>query len=154
MQKYLTVLTIPLLLALLLSACGPKEPTTVRLMTHDSFSVSEEVLQAFEDEHGIQVELLPAGDAGAALNHNGGVRVVHLCGDLLQHLSAGLPVSGPDEFQQALGDRVDLEETDFVFAVTVDNQTGCLFAWCIRNITGCNLVHRVGIGEMPRERRE
>lgn len=57
-----------LLLAVLLAACQPAGPATVRLMTHDSFSVSEEVLQAFEQESGITVELLPAGDAGAALN--------------------------------------------------------------------------------------
>ncbi len=57
----------------LLGACTPagevEEATvTLRLMTHDSFSVSEEVLQAFEEEHGITVELLPSGDTGAALN--------------------------------------------------------------------------------------
>ncbi len=52
----------------LLAACGPQESSTVRLMTHDSFSVSEEVLQAFEEENNIVVELLPSGDAGAALN--------------------------------------------------------------------------------------
>jgi len=41
---------------------------TVTLMTHDSFSVSEEVLRQFEDATGIRVHLLPSGDAGAALN--------------------------------------------------------------------------------------
>jgi len=59
---------IVLALLALLSACGPKEPATLRLMTHDSFSVSEEVLQAFEEEHDIIVELLPSGDTGMALN--------------------------------------------------------------------------------------
>ena len=53
---------------LLLVACGPEGPATVRLMTHDSFNVSEEVLAAFEEESGITVEILPAGDAGTALN--------------------------------------------------------------------------------------
>jgi thiamine transport system substrate-binding protein len=52
----------------LLVACGPKGPTTVKLMTHDSFNVSEEVLAAFEEESGITVEILPSGDAGSALN--------------------------------------------------------------------------------------
>jgi thiamine transport system substrate-binding protein len=37
-------------------------------MTHDSFSVSAELLQSFEEEEGIRVVLLPSGDAGAVLN--------------------------------------------------------------------------------------
>jgi thiamine transport system substrate-binding protein len=44
------------------------EPVTIRLMTHDSFNISEDVLQQFEAETGITVELFPAGDAGAMLN--------------------------------------------------------------------------------------
>lgn len=40
----------------------------VVLMTHDSFAVSRDVLEAFTAETGITVELLSAGDAGAALN--------------------------------------------------------------------------------------
>jgi thiamine transport system substrate-binding protein len=53
---------------LLLVACGPAEPATVKLMTHDSFNISEEVLTAFEEANDITVEILPSGDAGAALN--------------------------------------------------------------------------------------
>jgi thiamine transport system substrate-binding protein len=41
---------------------------TLRLLTHDSFDVSEEVLAAFTDETGIAVDVLPSGDAGTALN--------------------------------------------------------------------------------------
>ncbi len=41
---------------------------TVTVMTHDSFAVSEEVLAAFEDRHGIRVRILEAGDTGTALN--------------------------------------------------------------------------------------
>ena len=37
-------------------------------MTHDSFSISEAVLQQFEAESGVTVELLAAGDAGSMLN--------------------------------------------------------------------------------------
>jgi thiamine transport system substrate-binding protein len=37
-------------------------------MTHDSFAVSPEVLDAFEAETGVEVRLLPAGDAGAMLS--------------------------------------------------------------------------------------
>lgn len=47
---------------------SPPEPRTVRLMTHDSFDISEEVLNAFESEHNAKVEILKAGDAGVVLN--------------------------------------------------------------------------------------
>jgi thiamine transport system substrate-binding protein len=44
------------------------EPRPLLLMTHDSFAISESILQAFEEEHNAIIELLPAGDTGAALN--------------------------------------------------------------------------------------
>lgn len=45
-----------------------QEDVTVTLVTHDSFNVSESVLQEFESETGITVEVLPSGDAGAVVN--------------------------------------------------------------------------------------
>ena len=61
-----------LLILFLLAACGSTEetaePPTLTVMTHDSFAISEETLLAFENEYNAHVELLPAGDAGAALN--------------------------------------------------------------------------------------
>ncbi|WP_052667262.1 thiamine ABC transporter substrate-binding protein [Nitriliruptor alkaliphilus] len=44
------------------------EPVTIRLLTHDSFDVSDEVLAGFTEDTGIDVELVPSGDAGEALN--------------------------------------------------------------------------------------
>jgi thiamine transport system substrate-binding protein len=41
---------------------------TLRLLTHDSFDVSEDVLAGFTQETGIAVEIVPSGDAGTALN--------------------------------------------------------------------------------------
>lgn len=41
---------------------------TVRLVTHESFSISDDVLAAFEESSGLDVELLQAGDAGAVVN--------------------------------------------------------------------------------------
>ena len=38
------------------------------LMTHDSFAVSDGILEAFEQEHGVDVEVLRGGDAGAVVN--------------------------------------------------------------------------------------
>ena len=45
-----------------------EEPREVTLLTHDSFNVSEDVLAAFTEETGIEVTVVPSGDAGTALN--------------------------------------------------------------------------------------
>jgi thiamine transport system substrate-binding protein len=50
------------------AASAPPPPVTIRLVTHDSFAVSKNVLAAFTRQSGIQVQVLPSGDAGAALN--------------------------------------------------------------------------------------
>jgi thiamine transport system substrate-binding protein len=42
--------------------------TTITLVTHDSFNVSKRVLRDFTKRTGTEVDILPAGDAGAALN--------------------------------------------------------------------------------------
>lgn len=72
-MKKLTILLTSLFL--LLSACAPQatatqstEPQTITIMTHDSFSVSEEVVKAFEEANNAKVVLLQSGDAGSALN--------------------------------------------------------------------------------------
>lgn len=52
------------------SASGPSEaeaPTLV-MMTHDSFAISESLIEQFESETGATVKILEAGDAGSALN--------------------------------------------------------------------------------------
>ncbi len=53
---------------LTLTACGPRQPATLTVMTHDSFAASEEVIQEFERENNVKVTFLPSGDTGAALN--------------------------------------------------------------------------------------
>lgn len=77
MKRLLILLTLLILTACTMSVPAPTapseppaaaEPVTIRLMTHDSFNISEDVLQQFEAETGITVELFPAGDAGAMLN--------------------------------------------------------------------------------------
>jgi thiamine transport system substrate-binding protein len=49
-------------------ASGSDQPVTIRLLTHDSFAVSDGVLEAFTDETGIRVELIQGGDAGTVVN--------------------------------------------------------------------------------------
>ena len=57
-------------LALLLAACGGDgdEPTELVVLTHDSFDVSEELLEQFEQEHGITITLVQGGDANQIVN--------------------------------------------------------------------------------------
>jgi thiamine transport system substrate-binding protein len=44
------------------------EGQTLRVMTHDSFAASEEVIAAFQAENNVTVQFIQAGDTGAALN--------------------------------------------------------------------------------------
>ncbi len=44
--------------------CGGGTPDEIVLLTHDSFAISDEVLAAFEEETGVPVNILRAGDAG------------------------------------------------------------------------------------------
>ena len=72
-MKRLFVLALIVVASMVLAACvaGPT-PTpahrTLRMMTHDSFDISEEVIAAFEEEHNATVEVLQSGDAGVMLN--------------------------------------------------------------------------------------
>jgi len=72
---------VPILItAIALAACGgtaPSEsegsssadaPRTVRVVTHDSFALSESLVSDFEQASGITVEFIPAGDAGEMVN--------------------------------------------------------------------------------------
>jgi thiamine transport system substrate-binding protein len=47
---------------------GAAGDTTLTLLTHDSFDVSIEVLEAFTESSGIEVDVVQLGDAGTALN--------------------------------------------------------------------------------------
>lgn len=59
-----------LLLIVLGSSCAPQPsgPQTLTVMTHDSFSVSADVIQSFEATNDAKLVFLPSGDAGAMLN--------------------------------------------------------------------------------------
>jgi thiamine transport system substrate-binding protein len=60
---------------MLLAACSPEAtatqstaPETITIMTHDSFSVSEDVVKSFEEANNAKIVFLQSGDAGAVLN--------------------------------------------------------------------------------------
>ncbi len=60
-----------LAVALLLAGCAtptPSGPRTLTVMTHDSFSLSEDVLKQFEQANNVKLNVLKSGDAGAVLN--------------------------------------------------------------------------------------
>ncbi len=61
-----------LLFVLVLSACASgldaDSQKTLTVMTHDSFSISEEVIAEFEKQNNIKVSFIKSGDTGAALN--------------------------------------------------------------------------------------
>ncbi len=59
------------------AGAGPEEkptpfpsprPRVLSIMTHDSFSASEEVIAAFETKYNVQLKFLKAGDTGTAVN--------------------------------------------------------------------------------------
>lgn len=56
--------------ALLLAGCTapPDEPSTLVLVTHDSFALSEGTLEAFTEQTGIVVDVQSGGDAGELVN--------------------------------------------------------------------------------------
>jgi len=74
---------LSILIVLVLTACtstipGPvtslpvatptTEPRTLRIMTHDSFAISEAILAVFEAENEVKVQFVKSGDVGTALN--------------------------------------------------------------------------------------
>jgi thiamine transport system substrate-binding protein len=52
----------------LLASCASAGPTTLTVMTHDSFAISENVVIAFEEASNVDVVFLQSGDAGTMLN--------------------------------------------------------------------------------------
>lgn len=72
-MKYIKLWILVLLLGVLGSACSSNgetagKPVVVRLMTHDSFDISAELIANFETENGFDVEIFKAGDGGEMLN--------------------------------------------------------------------------------------
>ncbi len=74
-MRKLVLALLPLLI--LITSCTPPVPPatptaapsqTLTLITHDSFDVSEAVLSQFEQQSGIDVQILKSGDAGEMLN--------------------------------------------------------------------------------------
>ena len=70
MYREVRMKRMSLLIMLAVGACArvPAQPATLTVMTHDLFSVSESVVQAFEHSNNATLSFVKSGDAGAALN--------------------------------------------------------------------------------------
>lgn len=68
MRRLLLGATVLVLLALAAACGGSGSPTTVTLVTHDSFAMSAPVRVEFEKESGLKLRIVQLGDAGAMLN--------------------------------------------------------------------------------------
>ncbi|MEO0313440.1 MAG: hypothetical protein RL140_670 [Actinomycetota bacterium] len=69
MQKLFKVLLTGSLIAASLTGCSTTEPSDqVVLVTHDSFAISDELKAKFENETGLTLKIVKAGDAGAMTN--------------------------------------------------------------------------------------
>lgn len=114
-----------LALALVAAACGDtatekrtagSEPVTVRLLTHDSFAVSDDVLAGFTEDTGINVRLIQGGDAGTVVNQailtNGNPQADVLFGIDSTFLSRAL-----DEDLFVPYEAADLDEVDDAFVL-------------------------------------
>lgn len=71
-MKYKSMFAVFLLTFVLgvAAACTPKlaGPVTLTVITHDSFAVSDSVVNAFESQNNAKLEFVKSGDAGSALN--------------------------------------------------------------------------------------
>ncbi len=72
MHTYTKVMIVLLIFGLVSctgpKAAGPQEETILRVMTHDSFSLSEAVVKEFEEANRVKVDFLKSGDTGSMLN--------------------------------------------------------------------------------------
>ncbi len=72
------LLILSAIVTIVISACGmgqstpvvqqPEQSQSLRVMTHDSFAISSELIQKFEQENHVKLEFIKAGDSGAVLN--------------------------------------------------------------------------------------
>ena len=72
MKRFFLQFLILSILVFALAGCSKGDQAQdikiLNVMTHDSFSISEDLVAAFEKKHGVKIRFLKSGDAGAALN--------------------------------------------------------------------------------------
>jgi thiamine transport system substrate-binding protein len=95
MRRLATALALALVMAACSSGKSSQSHTTITIVTHDSFAVSDNVLKAFEDQSGITVKQVKSGDAGALVNQ-AILTKDHPQGDLLYGIDNTLLTKGLD----------------------------------------------------------
>ncbi|MFN8376151.1 MAG: thiamine ABC transporter substrate-binding protein [Anaerolineae bacterium] len=70
MHQRFAALLLLLVLVLPVFPAASQDGSTLTVVTHDSFNYSDAVMEQFQQESGITVEVLRAGDAGAMLNQS------------------------------------------------------------------------------------
>jgi thiamine transport system substrate-binding protein len=67
MKKLVSLLAVS---SMLLAGCAPAEQaaTKVTLVAHDSFAISDESIAEFQEDSGVELEIIRAGDAGSLTN--------------------------------------------------------------------------------------
>jgi thiamine transport system substrate-binding protein len=68
MSRRLVAILLGVVLVVAACTADEGEPTEVVLLTHDSFLVSDGILEAFTEETGLTVTVLQSGDAGTMVN--------------------------------------------------------------------------------------
>ena len=68
MTRSTTTLTLLTVALLLVTAPVVAQERRLTLMTHDSFYLPDAVIESFEAAHDVDLQLLPAGDAGSMVN--------------------------------------------------------------------------------------
>lgn len=69
-MRRFTLLFFALMLVGILPAGAQDAPSTLTLVTHDSFNASSDLLETFAEESGIAVQIVRVGDAGALVNQS------------------------------------------------------------------------------------
>lgn len=109
------------------AACGDTssgakdKPVTLRLLTHDSFALSDEVLARFTKDTGIKVEPIKGGDAGSVVNQailtNGSPQ-----GDVLFGIDSTFLTRALDEDLFLPYAAKDLDQVDGAFLLDPDHR--------------------------------
>ena len=69
-MRFRILTTLFLLIVSLTTVIAQDDPITITIVTHDSFNISDAVLNDFQDTTGITIEILRAGDAGQVVNQS------------------------------------------------------------------------------------
>lgn len=118
-----------LVMVFLLSACGGNRPLienpTLRVMTHDSFEISADLVASFEAANQVKLAFIKSGDTGSALNKAILAKEAPLADVfygvdntfLSRALEAGIFESYPSSLLKAIPEQYQLDEGNYLLPV-------------------------------------